>query len=205
MQIFRNARPDDLDQIYAISLATGHGGKDARHLYRDGRMVGHIYSAPYVVLNPEMTLVAEDELGIAGYIVGAYDTSAFEARLEREWWPALRAEYADPTGEPSTWTAGEGRSFAIHHPRTMWAEIVEAYPAHIHMNLMPRLQGQGVGSRLLEQWVSEACNAGVRGIHLGVNAGNQGGLNFWSSRGFERLLPPLVPATEISVWFGRTL
>ena len=205
MQVFRKARQGDLDQIYGISLATGDGGQDASHLYRDGRLVGHIYSAPYVVLNPEMTLIAEDELGIAGYIVGTYDTAAFERRLEREWWPALRDQYADPAGDLSGWTADERHSSAIHHPHTMWAEIVEAYPAHIHMNLMPRLQGQGVGSRLLEHWISEARQAGVRGVHLGVNADNQGGLRFWSSRGFERLLPPLVPEAEASVWFGRTL
>lgn len=44
----------------------------------------------------------------------------------------------------------------------------------------------------------------MRGIHLGVNADNEGGLCFWSSRGFERLLPPLVPESETSVWFGCT-
>jgi GNAT superfamily N-acetyltransferase len=202
---FRNARQDDLDQIYAISLATGDGGKDASHLYRDTRLIGHIYSAPYVALGPEATLVVEDELGIAGYIIGAYETSIFEARLEREWWPDLRALYAEPVGDPSSWTADERRAFAIHHPRTMPQQLVDAYPAHIHMNLLPRLQGQGVGSRLLDEWVSKAGEAGVNGIHLGVNAGNPGGQRFWSSRGFMRLQAPLVPQSDTTVWFGRAI
>lgn len=205
MHAFRNGRQDDLDQIYAISLATGDGGQDASHLYRDGRMLGHIYSAPYVVLNPEMTIVVEDKQGIAGYIVGAYDTNAYEARLEAEWWPSLRSQYSDPPGDPLAWTADERRSFVIHHPPIMSARMVETYPAHIHMNLLPRLQGQGIGTKLLDQWVSAARAAGVSGVHLGVNAGNQGGLRFWSSRGFRRLLPPLVSVSETSVWFGRTL
>ena len=46
IQVFRNARRDDLDQIYGISLATGNGGQDASHLYRDGR---RIWSAPLAV------------------------------------------------------------------------------------------------------------------------------------------------------------
>jgi GNAT superfamily N-acetyltransferase len=104
---------------------------------------------PYVVLNPEMTIVVEDKLGIAGYIVGAYDTATFEARLEREWWPALRDQYADPAGDPSGWTADK-RAALRSVIRTPCGRIVESYPAHTHMNLMPRLQGQGVGSRLLE-------------------------------------------------------
>lgn len=202
---FREARQEDLDQIYAISLATGEGGQDASHLYSDVRLIGQIYSAPYVVLSPETTILVEDEQGIAGYIVGAYDTAAFETRLEREWWPALRERYAEPGGDPSLWTADERRSLAIHHPRTTPKQIADAYPAHIHMNILPRLQRQGIGIKLLDEWVSKAGDAGVSGIHLGVNAGNQGGLRFWSSRGFARLLPPLVSSSETTVWFGRML
>lgn len=205
MTSVRHVRADDLDAIYAISLATGDGGKDAAPLYRDGRMVGHIYSAPYVALNPEAVFVAEDEQGVAGYIAGTFDTRRFEDRLEQEWWPALRATYPEPSGDPEAWDADQRRSFTIHHPRRIWDEILEAYPAHIHMNLLPRLQGQGLGTTLLDQWISSARKAGVKGIHLGVNAGNHAGLRFWTSRGFERLQPPLVPATEVSIWLGQGL
>ncbi|MBB3310733.1 GNAT superfamily N-acetyltransferase [Rhizobium sp. BK196] len=90
-----------------------------------------------------MTIVAEDKLGIVGYIVGAYDTATLEARLEREWWPALRDQYADPAGDPK-------RAALRSVIRTPCGKIVESHPAHTHMNLMPRPQGQGVGSRLLE-------------------------------------------------------
>lgn len=53
MQVFRNARRDDLDQIYGISLATGAGGRDASRLYGDSRLVGHIYSAPLCRAQPQ--------------------------------------------------------------------------------------------------------------------------------------------------------
>jgi hypothetical protein len=86
----------DLDALYRIALLTGDSGADASALHKDPRLVGHIYAAPYATLSPETAFVAEDAAGVAGYIVGALDTRAFEARLERDWWPALRAEYADP-------------------------------------------------------------------------------------------------------------
>jgi hypothetical protein len=89
----------DLDDLYAISVATGLAGGDASALYRDARMMGHIYSAPYAVLSPSTAFVAEDDDGVAGYIVGVADTAAFEERLEREWWPALRRQYDDPSGQ----------------------------------------------------------------------------------------------------------
>jgi len=205
MAMIRQVVPSDLDEIYAISLATGDGGKDAAPLYRDSRMVGHIYSAPYATLSPNTVFVVEDADGIAGYIAGAHDTRHFEECLENDWWPVLRAIYADPAGDPETWDADQRRSFTIHHPRRMWDAILEAYPAHIHMNLLPRLQGHGLGTRLLDRWIANARNAGVKGIHLGINASNQPGQRFWMSRGFEPLPQSLVPDTEVSIWLGKAL
>ncbi len=205
MTILRPARLDDLEQIYGISLVTGDAGKDATPLHRDGKLIGHIYSAPYVSLNPEAAFVAEDEQGVAGYIVGAYDTLAFQALLEREWWPALRAAYSEPQGDPALWDADQNRIAAIYHPSFAPAAVIDAFPAHIHMNLLPRLQGQGIGTRLLDLWFATARDAGVKAVHLGANANNAGGIRFWSSRGFERLGPPLVAPSERSVWFGERL
>ena len=53
--------PADLETCYAISLATGFEGGDASHLYRDPKMMGHIYMAPYVCLEPGLALVVEDD------------------------------------------------------------------------------------------------------------------------------------------------
>lgn len=55
----------------AIALITGHAGGDASHLYQDAGLIGQIYAAPYVMLEPRPAFVAEDESGVAGYIVGA--------------------------------------------------------------------------------------------------------------------------------------
>ncbi|MDE1994364.1 MAG: GNAT family N-acetyltransferase [Rhizobiaceae bacterium] len=199
----RPVRPDDIEQLYAISLATGEAGGDATALYRDGRMIGHIYSAPYAVLDPEAVIVAEDDAGVCGYIAGALNTVAFEERLEREWWPELRRRYADPTGDPATWDADQRRSFMIHHPKRTPPVLTDPFPAHIHMNLLARTQGQGIGTALLDRWVANARASGIGGIHLGASTSNHNGVRFWASRGFSRLeLPPEV-ASPTTVWFGR--
>ena len=66
----RPFKPADLDALYAISLATGHEGGDATHLYEDGKLIGHIYAAPYALLEPDFALVVEDDHGIAGFALG---------------------------------------------------------------------------------------------------------------------------------------
>lgn len=195
----RGYEPRDLDALYEICLLTGAAGKDASGLHSDRKAVGHIYSAPYGVLEPARAIVAEDDQGVAGYIVGTFDTAAFEERLEREWWPDLRRHYAaTPAGQLTA--ADRQRIALIDHPSSNPADIVAQYPAHVHMNLLPRLRGQRIGTALLQRWVEQARAAGVKGIHLGASASNAGGIAFWQHGGF-------VPVRNAgtTVWFGMPL
>jgi len=88
----------------------------------------------------------------------------------------------------------------IRHPARAPQAIVAAYPSHIHRNLLPRLQGRGVGTGLLAMWIGSAHEHGVNGIRLGANAGNHTALRFWAGRGFCRLP---VPASR-TLWFVRS-
>ncbi|WP_332702605.1 GNAT family N-acetyltransferase [Devosia sp.] len=199
MVALRPYRPDDLEALYEICLVTGDSGDDASPLHNDRKVIGHLYSAPYGVLEPEQVILAEDEQGVAGYIVGTFDSDGFAARLEREWWPALRQHYAGVPASELTETDRQ-RIGAIVEPSFNPPGIVARYPAHIHMNLLPRLRGQRVGSALLERWIAQARAAGVRGIHLGANAKNTGGIAFWTRSGFEPL-----QSNDRTVWFGMDL
>lgn len=204
MLIIRRFRAADLDALYAISLATGHEGGDAAHLYKDGRMIGHIYSAPYAVLEPELSLVAEDSGGVCGFAVGVRDTKEWQERLESEWWPKLRLEYADPSAiPPSTRTADQRRAFAIHHPEQSPRHVVELFPAHLHLNLSKRVQGRGIGSLLFSEWMARLSNDGPIAVHAGVNRANTRAIRFWSKQGFDQLCFPDVDPGR-TVWMGHS-
>lgn len=193
----------DLDACYAISLATGLAGRDASHLYRDPRMMGHIYIAPYALLEPGLTLVVEDDGGVAGFVAGTDDTGAWECRLEQDWWPSLREQYADPSSISSdVWTADQRRAFMIHHPAPTPAAVVARYPAHLHMNLLPRLQRRGIGSTLLQAWLDIARGRGARAFHIGVNRENRNAVQFWRAQAFELLRLDGVPENR-TLWMGR--
>lgn len=198
----RPFRADDLSALYMISLATGNAGGDAARLHSDQSMVGHIYSAPYGVLAPRLALVAEDDAGVAGFAVGTVDTPAWEALLEQSWWPALRRRYSDPGPVLSPgWSADQRRAFMIHHPASVPVAVSAGHPAHLHLNLLPRLQRRGVGPALLDAWLAVAHWHGARCVHVGVNSANTSAIRFWQKHGFR----PLEAPAERSVYFGRAI
>jgi len=198
--VIRTFRSTDLEALYAISLATGHEGGDASHLYEDRKLIGHIYSAPYALLEPQLALVVEDDEGVAGFAVGTPDTGKWQERLETEWWPKLRRQYADPAARPAAeWSADQRRANTIYRPQRTPQQIVELYPAHLHLNLLERTQGRGAGTMLFSEWMARA---GVGTTHVGVNSANARAVRFWSRRGFDRLkLKDGGPGRTI--WMGR--
>jgi GNAT superfamily N-acetyltransferase len=199
----RGVETKDLDACYAISLATGLAGGDASSLYRDGRLMGHIYIAPYALLEPELTFVVEDHEGVAGFVTGTPDTTAWEARLEQVWWPALRKNYADPAHlSPEARTPDQRRMYMIHHPARTPSAVVSTYRGHLHMNLLPRLQRRGIGSKLFAVWHAAAAAKGASALHVGVNRENRNAIPFWQSLGFTELTLAGVPEGR-TVWMGR--
>jgi len=198
----RGFRPADLDELYSVCLATGAGGDDASVLYRDPKLVGHVYAAPYAQLSPRTVFVVEDTDTVGGYIVGALDTRGFEALLEAEWWPALRQIYRDPSGTPRAgWSGDELMSYKIHHPDRTAEEIAGPYPSHLHINLLPRLRGQGVGRRLMMRWLTAVRDMGSRGAHLAVGPANRRAIGFYRTCGFHELERPPSPSPA-PIWFG---
>jgi ribosomal protein S18 acetylase RimI-like enzyme len=200
MTAIRAYRLGDLDDLYRICLMTAAGGGDGTSLYRDPRLVGHVFAGPYARLRPEWILIAADDAGVGGYILGAPDTLGFEERLEVEWWPALRAAYPDPSGTPPAgWSADQRMSRLIHQPFRAPDDIVAAYPAHLHINLLPRLQGRGIGRRLMRRWLALAQEHGSPGVHLAVGSANRRAVRFYRARGFVEIERPLPRAEPM--WF----
>jgi ribosomal protein S18 acetylase RimI-like enzyme len=199
----RAFRPYDLDDLYHICLATAAGA--GATAYRDPRLVGQVYAAPYAALSPQSVFVIEDADGVGGYIVGPADTRDFEARLEVEWWPALRQIYTDPSDLlRARWSPDQLMIYRIHHPHRTASEIVEGYPSHLHINLLPRLRGRGFGRKLMEEWLRTIRETGSRGAHLSVGAANRRAIRFYHACGFRELESPSSGSSD-PVWYGITL
>ena len=81
---------------------------------------------------------------------------------------------------------------------------VPGWPAHLHIDLLPRAQGRGWGRRMLEQQMAALRATGAPGVHLCVAPGNTRAQVFYRKLGFVDL--PTGPDTPPdSVFLGRTL
>jgi GNAT superfamily N-acetyltransferase len=166
-----------------VCLQTGDSGKDATELYRNPDLLGHVYVGPYLVVQPAHPFVDADAQGIAGYTFAAIDTRAFEAWEESEWWPSLREQYPLTRGS----SPDDEVTRLLHAPESAPDEVVAEYAAHLHIDLLPRIQGQGVGRALIDRVLGSLRDRGASGVHLGVADDNENATQFYRHLGFDEL------------------
>ena len=182
----RPAAPRDEAQLYEICLRTADAGGDATPLHNDASLPGHVWAAPYLHHSPEHAFVVIDAADVArGYVLAALDSRDFEATLERSWWPGLRARYP---GQADDRTPADQDTVALIHDPPVAAEpLLRAYPSHLHIDLLPEVQGCGNGRRLVQTVLASLAAAGSPGVHLGVSARNVRAIGFYEAVGFTEL------------------
>jgi len=183
-----------------VCLRTGDdGGDGTAHYAADPDALGRIYVGPYLLFEPDLSLVLEDDEGICGYGLGAVDSHHFYDRYEREWRPGICAQFPEPPGERRQWSRVDEAHYQYHHPTYFCPEPYERFPSHLHIDLLPRAQGRGYGRRLMERNLATLRRLGSPGAHLGVSVRNARAISFYRHLGFRQLL------TEGCIYMGIEL
>ena len=171
--------------IYNICLQTGESGKDATHLFTDSLVLGHIYAGPYMEYEPQSVFILNDENGLCGYIMGAMNSNAFYDWMYKDWFPTVRNNYNQPSGEPSKWNRTEKTVNILFQP--MSKKLFKDYPAHLHIDLLPRAQGQGQGKLMMDRYISHLKKNNIKGVHLELSITNERAFNFYRKYGMDKL------------------
>ena len=185
----RRAVFSDLPYFYEICLKTGDEGRDATGLFSDPYLLGHYYAAPYLVYQSGICFAVEYEYRPQGYIVAVPDTASFKKWMEEQWLPPLRKQYKKPFPQACSEKEKEiiGFIYKRQFPVDTGHSRLKDYPAHLHIDLLPSLQGKGQGRVLIDTLFSELAQKGVPGLHLGVGSSNQGAIAFYKKMGFSVL------------------
>lgn len=194
----RPFRPGDEPALADICLKTADAGADATGVLDDDDLWAEIFVLPYVARHPDLAFVVEADDGrVVGYVVSAPDTRDFEEWFRTQWWPNAGARWPRPDAERSR----QDGILLYAYGRGPGAEPYgDDYPAHLHIDLLPEAQGQGLGRKLIDTLIDELRRRRVTGLHLVASSDNAGAIAFYPRVGFAPL-----PSHEGVQAFGRRL
>ncbi|HBX70417.1 MAG TPA: hypothetical protein DEH25_13825 [Chloroflexi bacterium] len=189
--IIRSYQPGDEPAIEAITYRTGFKGDDltGRKYCDDAHLWFLIFIGYYTRYEPEHCFVAVEGEQVIGFICGTPDTLAQEVRFRQK--VVLRAAlrlfgYTSWRYPRSFKTVlGLARQYAAEPKNTENDPILTQYPAHLHINVLPGHQSQGVGTQLIRRFENHMRGLGVSGLHLGTTSKNHKAVPFYHKMGFE--------------------
>lgn len=206
--MIRTYRPADRRALAEICVRTAAAGGDARGLYSDDALMPEVFALPYAEYAPELAFVVvhpdesdpdvDDPLRVedgrlVGYVIGVADTAAFVDWWKRVWGPDFAARHPEPGApqmpgaQPSFPEAGLLAAGTDPTRMLIPADELAAYPAHLHIDLLPEAQRQGLGRQLIDTLRAALAERGVPGVHLGYDKNNVAARAFYDRLGFTEL------------------
>lgn len=182
--LLRPYESTDLSALYEICLKTTRNGEDGSDNCIHPELVGSYYAAPYAVSDPEMCLILADEEGPSGFVLGTADTRAYTTWFNETWLPEIRARFA---GLELVEGAGDASLLERLDQDLEDEDFVDEYPAHLHINLLPRAQSGGWGRKMIAAWADLAAKRGAGGLFLGVSATNANAVGFYRHLGMHEI------------------
>jgi len=182
----RLAEPSDRELLVEICLKTGYRGEDASHLYNLKSFLGDYYISPYLESDPNLVFVLTLDDVPVGYAAAALDTRKFWKFLDEQYLPRARAQYLPlvagfTEAEAELWP----NYLSISDISKLPDELVDPYPSHLHIDLLPAAAGKGMGRALMQTLIDALAAEGSPGVHLIVDANNPRAIGFYRHFGFQ--------------------
>lgn len=153
----------------------------------------------YIRYQTDFCYVAEDKEEVIGYVLCAPDTVDSENEYEEKIIPEIKnmIDKNNPKYEYYT---------TILKTNEIIESYLEKYPAHLHINMTPKCQGKGVGTKLLKAMEENLVAHGIGGIHLGVMEDNSAAIRFYEKNGYVKFHKHFLgEGVGWDIFMGKTL
>lgn len=151
---------------------------------------GRIYTQPYLEMEPTFAFVLEDDAGVCGYTFAAPDSARFFGAMKKTYLPRVCAAFPrprDPHVLGREWTNTDHIHAAYHDFAPHFPPSFEAlFPAHLHIDLVARAQGKGLGTPMILTQLEALAAAGVPGVYLEMSRRNHRAYQCVETRRGER-------------------
>ncbi|EME79895.1 uncharacterized protein MYCFIDRAFT_64416 [Pseudocercospora fijiensis CIRAD86] len=165
MAHIRLYHPTDLPSCIQIFQETADSSLNTPNLLTLG---SYLWCRPYLTLSPPKSFVLDSGSGKAvGYCIATSNTRSFARNWRKEYLASLTSSKDE-------------------HDPIIFSSPSEAFPGHLHIDILPEFQGQGWGGKIIEKLLGTLKEEGCVGVHMGVVASNHRALGFYERLGFER-------------------
>lgn len=209
----------DLEAIYSICTKTCGDMEPFSKLMDDlctirhfgPKFLGDLAVGPYLLLQPELTLVIEDDRGMVGYACAALDYKLFIGKLTEPdgWLDDMKRKYPRTTGEEESADGQAAQEVAdcVHKfcdPECevggVYTLISTQYPACVTSAVLPRAWNDvSVSKRLLTCLMAALRANGVFGCHAVIRQSDTKCFLHYYRLGFTKLTTENVPGRTIMV------
>lgn len=185
--VIRNAKYRDREAIIEICYET----RSVEVAIEDKSLFAYRWALDYLEQSPDVCYVAELEGQVVGYLVATPNTELHNQCFLRKWGSGQNGpvEQQHPLRQMLTTPDDFG---------PLWRQDLAKYPAHLHMNLTAKCQGQGVGASMVKALEAKLVSQGIPGIHLGVGIENDRAVRFYQRQGYQ--LMASSPLETMGTW-----
>lgn len=180
----RKAKPEDENAISKICYRTSDKSGDTR--YQD--LVGLHWAVPYLRFETDHCFVVtgKEDLPV-GYILAAVDARQFRRNYHRRMKTDMHRVLEKQRHLFSLLEYVREHFLSSHYMEYLPAGTDREYPAHLHIDIDPEHQGQGLGRLLMDVLLADLRGIQCPGIHLGVGNENDTAIRFYERYGFKLL------------------
>jgi ribosomal protein S18 acetylase RimI-like enzyme len=182
----------DWDAGLNVFFTTIDSGVD----FEPARTIGsYLWFKVYVLITPSTCFILDDGTGRAvGYMIGTPSTTHLAEQWREKLVPMLDPKLVpkpeDLTGDEmmdrdDVWNMRRAVYTAEFDLLQSTPHLLEQYPAHLHVNILPEFQGKGYGKMLMDVFIQKLQQLGVGGVHLGMVGSNEGARRFYERLGFQ--------------------
>jgi len=173
--------------VRRISCATALLGEPLTRCFTDDETLADALTLYFTDYEPESCLVAIDETGVVGYVIGTRDAAAMRLVFGWRVFPRLAAK-AVMRGDL---LRRKDLKFIVHsvtgflRGEFSTSRFSREYPATLHINVDPDSRSRNVGSALLGHYMELLRKQAVAGVH--VSTMSDRARSFFEKHGFQVL------------------
>ncbi len=134
----------------------------------------HIFCDYYLENEGENCFVLSHDGKSVGYVICAENYDDFEVLYENKYIPQIMH-------------MSEGLVNWANEAYEFQKKFKDEYPAHLHIDILPKYQRCGWGSKLINILVEHLKEKGVKGVMLSTGVDNKNACSFYKKYGFKEL------------------